>query len=87
MRQIRADSRRLVSASCIARLSGGLTLTSGEGYGRVWTIARAQRREDSLTESAESVSERDNTMPQTAPTREVNVGNVGNGMFRVAEFM
>ncbi|KAG0600632.1 hypothetical protein M758_11G049200 [Ceratodon purpureus] len=79
LRRIRADSRRLVSASWKVRLSGGLKLASGEGYGRIRTIVRAKGREDSLTESAESVSERDNTMPQTAPTREVNVGNVGNG--------
>lgn len=68
-----------MSTSCKVRHCGVRTSTSREGYGRVAAIVRAQK--DSLTESAESASERDTTMPQTAPAREVNVVNVGNGTF------
>ena len=86
LRRIRFDSRSLVAASYKVRHWGALATTSREGYGRFGRKLRAQRREDLLTDSAESASKRDNTMPQIAPTREVNVGDVGNGMFRAANF-
>jgi len=66
------SSRKLGDASWSVRGSGvGLKCLSGDWYGRL----RAQRREDSLTESVESASERDVMAPAREPI-------VGNGMLQ-----
>ncbi|XP_024356687.1 folate-biopterin transporter 1, chloroplastic isoform X2 [Physcomitrium patens] len=75
IRRIRPNfSRWLSKSSCKVRYREALNSVTRKEYGRAPSKLAAQRREDSLTESVESVSGSD-TMPSTAPTRDRNVEN------------